>query len=253
VDTVDAKLSVPVRVLVVADERLARAGLRALLEAHDDMTVVAEAVGGDAAVAEAVRLAPDVVVLAATRNPLDGVEASRRILAGVDAGVVLLMARAAEDEVFAALRAGVRGLLTADAEPGAFAEATRVVSVGETFLAPVFAGRLVTDFLARPERLQAAPRQLAELTPRELEVVALVACGLTNDEIAERLVVTRATAKTHVSRALCKLGARDRAQLVVLAYESGLVRSGVPSPSGLASVSRIADARIRSGAGRMAA
>jgi DNA-binding NarL/FixJ family response regulator len=101
--------------------------------------------------------------------------------------------------------------------------------------------------------LQAAPRQLAELTPRELEVVALVACGLTNDEIAERLVVTRATAKTHVSRALCKLRARDRAQLVVLAYESGLVRSGVPSPSGLASVSRIADARIRSGAGRMAA
>jgi DNA-binding NarL/FixJ family response regulator len=256
VNTVDTKLSVPVRVLVVEGERLARAGLRALLEAHDDVTVVAEAHGGDAAVAEAVRVAPDVIVVAATRNPRDGIEATRRIVAAVDAGVVLLMARTAEHEMFAALRAGTHGLLATDAEPSAFADAIRVVSGGETFLAPVFAARLVADFLARPERVQATRAQFEELTPREREVVALVACGLSNDEIAERLVVTRATAKTHVSRALCKLRARDRAQLVVLAYESGLVRAAVPSPIAAdwpARVSRIANARVPSGEGRMAA
>jgi DNA-binding NarL/FixJ family response regulator len=207
----------PLRVLIVEQERLVRAGFRALLERHDDLRVVAEVASGAEAVAEAGRVHPDVVLL------VGDIGAARQVVAG-QTNVLLLMTDAGDDRVFAALRAGVRGLLLEDAEPEALVDAVRVVARGETVLAPAFASRLVADFLSRPERLGSTPRQLEELTAREREVVALVACGLSNEEIAERLVVTRATAKTHVSRALCKLHARDRAQLVVLAYECGLVR-----------------------------
>lgn len=209
-----------VRVLIAEGGRLARAGLRALLENSEGFIVVAEAATADMAVSEAIDARPDVVLVGAG---LDGVEATQRILAATDTGVVLLMSAAVDEHVFAALRVGVRGLVLGDAEPGALAEAVRVVGRGGTLLAPAFASRLVADFLSRPERLRSTPKQLGELTAREREVVELVACGLSNDEIAERLVVTRATAKTHVSRALLKLHARDRAQLVVLAYECGLV------------------------------
>jgi len=130
--------------------------------------------------------------------------------------------------VFGALRAGATGLLLKDADPDELLEAVRVVARGDAQLAPGLASRLVADFMSRPERLRCTPAELEELTAREREVVALVACGLSNEEIAEQLVVSRATAKTHVSRALCKLHARDRAQLVVLAYEAGLVRPGRP-------------------------
>jgi DNA-binding NarL/FixJ family response regulator len=207
-----------VRVLIAERERLARSGLRVLLERAADIDVVAEAATADQAIAESVRVQPDVVVMDG------GFGATREVLAATPTDVLLLMTEA--DGLFAALRAGARGLLLRDAEPDALVDAVRVVARGETVLAPALASRLVDDFLARPERLHSTPRQLEELTAREREVVALVACGLTNEEIAERLVVTRATAKTHVSLALYKLHARDRAQLVVLAYECGLVRSG---------------------------
>ena len=151
----------------------------------------------------------------------------------------MLMTSQTDEAVFGALRAGATGLLLKDTDPDALVEAVRVVADGEALLAPRLARTLVADFLTRPERLWAAPEQLEELTAREREVVALVAYGLSNEEIAERLVVTRATAKTHVSRALCKLHARDRAQLVVLAYEAGLVRPGPgwPDPAARDAVS----------------
>jgi DNA-binding NarL/FixJ family response regulator len=136
----------------------------------------------------------------------------------------MLMPPDSDDAVLGALRAGATGLLPKDAAPEELVTAVRVVAAGEALLAPRFARRVVADVLARPERPRRSDSELEELTAREREVVALVACGLSNQEIAERLVVTRATAKTHVSRALCKLRARDRAQLVVLAYEAGLVR-----------------------------
>ena len=138
----------------------------------------------------------------------------------------MLLGSRSDDTVLAALRAGATGLLLKDDEPADLIEAVRVVAAGDAVLAPSLARTLVADFLSRPERLDTSPKQLEELTPREREVVGLVACGLSNEEIAEQLVVTRATAKTHVSRALCKLHARDRAQLVVLAYEAGLVLPG---------------------------
>ena len=157
---------------------------------------------------------------------LGGIEATRRILAAAEPraiGVVLLVDGTAGDVLFEALRAGAAGLLLADTEPEALAEAVRVVAAGETLLSPSLTTRLVEDHLSRPDRLHASPDQLVELTSREREVVALVASGLSNEEIAERLYLSPATSKTHVSRAMVKLGARDRAQLVVLAYESGLV------------------------------
>jgi DNA-binding NarL/FixJ family response regulator len=219
----------PLRVLIAEPEALARAGLRFLLERQAGISVAAEAGTGGEAVDAAVRLRPDVVLMGVGLPPVDGIEAARQLLAALESdgpGVVMLMSGARDDAVFAALRAGATGILLTDAEPDALVDAVRVVADGGTLLAPSLTSRLVADFLSRLERLQSSPEQLEELTAREREVVALVACGLSNDEIAARLVVTRATAKTHVSRALCKLRARDRAQLVVLAYEYGLVRPG---------------------------
>lgn len=221
--------STPVRVLVAEGEGLVRAGLRALLERHEDISVAAEAGTGEEAVAVALRARPDVVLIDVALPGLDGVEATRRILddmAPGDTRVLMLMSSASDDAVFGALHAGATGLLLKDVAGDALVDAVRGVARGDAPLAPSLARRLVADFVTRPERLRSSPEALEELTAREREVVALVACGLSNDEIAERLVVTRATAKTHVSRALYKLHARDRAQLVVLAYETGLVRPG---------------------------
>ncbi|HWK26961.1 MAG TPA: response regulator transcription factor [Solirubrobacter sp.] len=209
------------RVLIAEGERLVSAGLRALLERQGDLLVTAEVATAEAALATAQATRPDVVLLDADLH--GALETARRL---TDVPVAMLLSCDAEEAVLGALRAGATGLLLKDAEPDELVAAVRAVAGGQTLLAPVLARRVVAELLARPERLRAAPEGLAELTAREREVMTLVACGLSNAEIAERLVVTRATAKTHVSRALCKLHAHDRAQLVVLAYEAGLVRPG---------------------------
>src|SRR5215208_6977144 len=209
------------RVRIAEGHGLVRAGYKALVESQADMCVAGEAPTGDQALAAADKLRPDVVIIDADL-PGGGADAAHRILAGTTEGttrVVMLFAQPRDEAVLAAVRAGATGLLLKDAEPDDLVDALRVVAAGDALFAPRLARALVDDFLSPPERLE-------ELTPREREVVGLVACGLSNEEISEQLVVTRATAKTHVSRALCKLHARDRAQLVVLAYEAGLVQPG---------------------------
>jgi DNA-binding NarL/FixJ family response regulator len=217
-----------IRILVAEGHGLVRAGFRTMLERRPGMRVVAEAATGEEAVDEARRTSPDVVLIDIDLPGLDAHDATRRIVDDRDGGVAALMLVPSdqEDAVSGGLRAGATGLLLKDAEPDELVAAVRVVARGEVLLAPALAAHLVCDYLSRPERLDTTPEQLEELTPREREVVALVACGLSNEEIAERIFVTRATAKTHVSRALLKLDARDRAQLVVLAYETGLVQPG---------------------------
>jgi DNA-binding NarL/FixJ family response regulator len=221
----------PLKVVVADGHTLTRAGLSALLQAEEGMTVIAQASDADQALAVARRLRPDVLLVDVTLPPLGGVEAVRRIAAEphlAELNVVMVTSSDSDDSVFAALRAGVRGLVVRDGRGEDLAVAVRAVARGEGMLSPGVTRRLIDEFAAAPEENRPRPKQLAELTPREVEVVALVACGLSNREIAERLVVTAATAKTHVSRALRKLHARDRAQLVTLAYETGLV---VPRPS----------------------
>ena len=228
----------PLRVVIAEGQGLVRAAFRVLLE-QEGMVVTAEAATADEAVGATRATAPDVVLMDLDLPDTGGVEATHSLLEAVPDGatrVVMLMTSNSDEAVFGALRAGATGLLLKDADPSELLAAVRVVAGGDAQLAPGLASRLVADFMSRPERLRCTPAELEELTAREREVVALVACGLSNEEIAEQLVVTRATAKTHVSRALCKLHARDRAQLVVLAYEAGLVRPGrpvaaAPSPS----------------------
>jgi len=222
----------PLRVVIAEGQGLVRAGFRVLLEHQEGMVVTAEAATADEAVAATRAIAPDVVLLDLDLPGGGGIEATRRLLEEAPDGatrVVMLMTSDSDEAVLGALRAGATGLLLKDADPDELVAAVRVVAHGDAQLAPGLASRLVADFMSRPERLRCSPAELEELTAREREVVALVACGLSNEEIAEQLVVTRATAKTHVSRALCKLHARDRAQLVVLAYEAGLVRPGRPA------------------------
>jgi DNA-binding NarL/FixJ family response regulator len=222
------------RVVIADGQGLVRAGFRLMLEGEDGMAVTAEAATVEEGVVAARATRADVVLMDLDLPGGGGIEAARRIIHESPQGgtrIVMVMTTQTDEAVFGALRAGATGLLLKDADPDELVAAVRVVARGEALLAPGLASRLVADFMARPERLRATPEDLEELTAREREVVALVACGLSNEEIAEQLVVTRATAKTHVSRALCKLHARDRAQLVVLAYEAGLVRPGRPAPA----------------------
>jgi DNA-binding NarL/FixJ family response regulator len=224
----------PLRVLVAEGQGLVRAGLRVLLDGQDGIVVAAEAATAEEAVIATRATGADVVLMDLDLPGAGGIEATRRLLEelpGETTRVVMLMTSESDEAVFGALRAGATGLLLKDAGPDELVAAVRAVARGEALLAPGLTTRLVADVMSRPERLHATPEELEELTAREREVVALVACGLSNEEIAEQLVVTRATAKTHVSRALCKLHARDRAQLVVLAYEVGLVRPGRPQPA----------------------
>jgi DNA-binding NarL/FixJ family response regulator len=217
-----------IRVLLVDDQALVRAGFRALLDAQDDISVVGEAADGEAAIALARRHKPDVVLMDIRMPGLDGLGATQRIAADEflrDVRIVILSTFDLDEYVFEALRGGASGFLVKNTEPAELIHAVRAVASGDALLSPSVTRRLVEEFAARARPATASPA-LEVLTEREREVMALVAEGLSNDEIAQRLVVSPATAKTHVSRTMIKLGARDRAQLVVFAYESGLVRPG---------------------------
>ncbi len=217
-----------IRVLLADDQTLIRAGFRVLVESAPDLEVVGEATTGREAVAMARSLRADVVLMDIRMPELDGIEATRLITADEDmAGVrVLILTTFEVDEnVLRALRAGASGFLSKGVEPADLLDAIRVVAAGEALLSPKATGSLIARFLDQPEPgALPAPARLDGLTDREREVLSLVAAGLSNDEIAERLYVSPLTAKTHVNRAMTKLGARDRAQLVVIAYQSGLVR-----------------------------
>jgi DNA-binding NarL/FixJ family response regulator len=220
-----------IRVLIAYGDVLARAGLHALLELEPDIAVVGSAADGHEVVALAGQIDPDVLLLDMTLPGADVVEVARQIVAHPDtSGVSLLILSASEqdEEVFASLRAGASGFLLRDTDPATLIDAVRVVAGGEAALAPSLVRRVIDELASQPHPRLPSPQQLDELTPREREVMALVAAGLSNDEISEHLVITRATAKTHVSRALRKLQLRDRAQLVTLAYQSGLVARKEP-------------------------
>jgi DNA-binding NarL/FixJ family response regulator len=218
-----------ITVLLADDQAMVRSGLRALLNAEPDLQVVAEAANGAEALELARRLLPEVVVMDIRMPVLDGVEAMRRLAADPDlASVRVLVLTTYDDDelVYQALRAGAGGYLLKDSDPEDLVRGIRVLAGGEALLAPRVTRRLVEAFVARPEPAAPDPSMVEALTDREREVVALVGHGLSNDEIAARLVISPATARTHVSRAMGKIGARDRAQVVVFAYESGLI---VPS------------------------
>ena len=218
-----------IRVLVVDDQALLRGGLRVLLDREEDMTVVGEAGDGEAAVAAVHETRPDVVLMDVSMPGVDGVEATRRIASdpALDGVRVLILTSFETDEyLFEALRGGASGFLAKDAGPGRVLDAVRVVAAGESLLAPGATRRLIEELTRWPERRAGVPALMEELTDREREVLTLVAYGLTNQQIADLLVVSPATAKTHVIRTMMKLHAHDRAQLVVLAYQSGLVSSG---------------------------
>jgi DNA-binding NarL/FixJ family response regulator len=217
-----------IRVILADDQALVRAGFRALLDSEDDIEVVAEAGNGREAVDSVGRLLPDVVLMDIRMPVLDGIEATRRIVEDPrlrDVRVVILTTFETDEHVFEALRAGASGFLVKDTEPVELLQAVRVVAGGDGLLSPSVTRRLIAEFAAVSPLRRQLP-ELDSLTEREREVMTLVAAGLSNDEIAERLVVSPATAKTHVSRVMGKLDARDRAQVVVIAYETGLVKPG---------------------------
>jgi DNA-binding NarL/FixJ family response regulator len=214
-----------IRVLLADDQPLIRSGFRALLDIEDDITVVAEAADGGEAVALAEQHLPDIALIDVRMPVVDGIEATRRIaadpaLAGVH--VVILTNYGLDEYVFDALRAGAAGFLVKDIQPEDFLHAVRVAARGDALLAPSITRKLIDRYVTQPLET-GAPAGLEHLTNREREAVTLVAQGLANDQIADRMVISPLTAKTHINRAMTKLHARDRAQLVVFAYESGLV------------------------------
>ncbi|MBA2813195.1 response regulator transcription factor [Streptomyces sp. KM273126] len=217
-----------IRVLLADDQSLVRAGFKALLDAQPDIEVAGEVADGEAALREVRELRPDVVLMDIRMPVLDGLAATRRITENQglkDVKVVMLTTFELDEYVFEAIRSGASGFLVKDTEPEELLRAVRAVVEGDALLSPGVTRRLISEFAARSKE-PAAAASLGGLTEREREVMALVGIGLSNEEIARRLVVSPLTAKTHVSRTMVKLGARDRAQLVVLAYESGLVRPG---------------------------
>ncbi|XVU27651.1 response regulator [Actinoplanes sp. CA-054009] len=219
-----------ISVLLADDQLLVRAGFRALLNAEPDIRIVGEAADGLEAVKLAQQTRPDVVLMDIRMPGVDGLEATRRIAAEpglADVRVVILTTFELDEYVFEALRSGASGFLVKDTEPVELIRAVRAVAAGDALLSPSVTRRVIGEFAGGSRGRQATPpAALDQLTDREREVLVLVAEGLSNDEIAARLVISPATAKTHVSRTMIKLGARDRAQLVVYAYEAGLIRPG---------------------------
>ncbi|GHA08362.1 DNA-binding response regulator [Streptomyces tauricus] len=214
-----------IRVLLVDDQPLIRSGFRALLDLEDDIEVVAEAADGEQGLALTERYLPDVVLIDIQMPVIDGIETTRRIAADpalASVHVVILTNYGMDEYVLDALRAGAAGFLVKDIVPDDFVHAVRVAARGDALLAPSITRKLIKQYVTQPLPV-AAGAGLAELTGREREAVTLVAHGLSNDQIADRMVISPVTAKTHVNRAMTKLHVRDRAQLVVLAYESGLV------------------------------
>ncbi len=220
----------PIKVLLADDEGLVRSGFKVLLDLEDDITVVGEATTGAEAVERARATRPDVILMDIRMPQLDGIEATREIAktTGLQQVRILILTTYDTDAyVFEALQAGASGFLLKDAGPAELLHAVRVVAAGDALLAPRITRRLIAQFTAERIATQAAEYRLAVLTPREREVLALVGEGLSNDEIGAELYLSPATARTHVSHAMAKLGARDRAQLVVIAYQTGLV---IPQP-----------------------
>jgi len=219
-----------IRVLLADDQALVRGGFRSILEGQDDIEVVAEAADGVEAVEAALRTTPDVILMDVRMPVLDGIEATRRLQRDPRARArVLILTTFDHDEyVYEALRAGASGFLLKSAPPRELASAIRTIAAGEALLAPELTRRMIEDYIRRPHPGAQVPDRLGQLTPRELEVLELIARGRSNTEIATALFLSEPTIKTHVSRILSKLDVRDRVQAVVLAYESGLVQPGVP-------------------------
>ncbi len=226
----------PIRILLVDDEQLVRSGFAMILGTEPDLAVVAEASDGAEAVAAAIAHEPDVVLMDVQMPRVDGLAATREVLARTAAKVVVVTTFDRDDYLFAALEAGASGFLLKNSPPEHLVAAVRVVAAGEALLAPAITARVIAMFASRPGRA-GRPDLLTGLTARERDVLALVARGLSNAEIADELILGEATIKTHVSRLLTKLGVRDRVQLVVHAYETGLVTPGEPTGSGSGSSS----------------
>jgi DNA-binding NarL/FixJ family response regulator len=221
-----------IRVLIVDDQALVRGGFRSILEAQADIDVVGEAEDGVQAVDACTRLRPDVVVMDIRMPRMDGITATAKILDSSDAPKVLILTTFDHDEyVYEALRAGASGFLLKSAPPRELAGAIRTVAAGDALLAPDITRRLIEEYLSRPRAGVTRPAALDTLTPREAEVMALIARGCSNAEIAGQLFLSEPTVKTHVTRVFAKLGVRDRVQAVVLAYESGMVRPGQEPPA----------------------
>lgn len=215
-----------IRVLVADDQALVRSGFRMILEAHEGIEVAGEAADGAEAVALTARLSPDVVLMDIRMPRMDGLDATRKLVtAGSGARVLVLTTFDTDEYVYAAMKAGASGFLLKDVRAEQLVEAVRSVAAGDTLLAPAVTRRLIDRFVSRPAP-GAQPEQLSELSPRELDVLGLIAKGLSNSEIAAALFVTEATVKTHITRILSKLGIRDRVQAVIVAYECGLAEPG---------------------------
>jgi DNA-binding NarL/FixJ family response regulator len=223
-----------IRILIADDQGLVRTGFRMILDAEPDLDVVGEAVDGREAVDKAKAAKPDVILMDIRMPELDGIEATRRIVAegGEDAPKILMLTTFDLNEyVYEALRAGASGFLLKDVPAEQLADGVRVVAAGEALLAPSVTRRLLSEFAQARPRDAAPPPAFDELTPRELEVFRLIARGMSNAEVAQELIVSETTVKTHVARVLMKLGLRDRIQAVVLAYESGIIQPGAEEDS----------------------
>jgi len=216
-----------IRVLLADDQALVRAGFRMIIDVQPDMTVVAEAADGNDALEQTRHRGPDVILMDIRMPGIDGIEATRRLIAsGCTARILMLTTFDLDEYVYEAMRAGASGFLLKTAPPHQLIAAIRDINGGDTLIAPAITRRLVEEFVHRPRPDTTAPTPLSRLTPRELEMLKLIAKGLSNAELARTLYVSETTAKTHVARILNKLALRDRVQAVVMAYETGIVRPG---------------------------